>query len=323
MDIFRNLTKGKIKFITFPLAVIAGLIFLPISMGLGFAYLTNKKVSNKKLRFSLLSIIALITLFLGSAWVAALVLPSPEKTPPQSKQTQELGKKEEKEEVKGKTITDKDNKVEFKVTNTGCISNNFALAKKFKIVESKDNWYKPGATIDERLRVKQKVLERTYRIVVPEDIDLNSLKATVGKLLANQQKNDPDIDETTIGVYDRERDAFEAYTVGQFIWGFGGKLGKVTPEIAESNNREGYSVSCDIKERIKQGVKAKSQKPTAREFEIYDDWNGRVNALLDRGISDFDEDKIAEDVAKKYRVTLKEFDKIFLKVTVWNTGGDF
>src|SRR3972149_1255059 len=72
----QNLLKGKRKLITIPLLVILGLAFLPIAIGIGAGWLVYKKVGNPKLKYSLLAVIALFTLFVGSAWVSAVNSPS-------------------------------------------------------------------------------------------------------------------------------------------------------------------------------------------------------------------------------------------------------
>ena len=71
------LFSGKRKFLTIPVAVILGLVFLPITIGLLLTWFSYKKIGNKKVKYSVASIFALLTLFFGSAYVSALVSPTP------------------------------------------------------------------------------------------------------------------------------------------------------------------------------------------------------------------------------------------------------
>lgn len=71
--------SGKRKFITIPLAVIFGLAFLPFVMGGSLAWLSYKKIDNKKLQYAALTGIGLLTLFFGSAWAVGVA--SPPQTP--------------------------------------------------------------------------------------------------------------------------------------------------------------------------------------------------------------------------------------------------
>jgi len=52
------------------------LIFFPIAIGIGIGFFVYKRVANPKLKYSLLTIITLLTLFFGSAWVIALNSPT-------------------------------------------------------------------------------------------------------------------------------------------------------------------------------------------------------------------------------------------------------
>lgn len=80
----KRLFEGKRKLITIPFIGILFLAFLPIALGLGLGWLVYKKVGSPKLKYSLLAVIALFTIFTGSAWVSAMTSPSK----PESKQEQ-------------------------------------------------------------------------------------------------------------------------------------------------------------------------------------------------------------------------------------------
>lgn len=83
----KKLFEGKRKLITIPLVAILSLAFLPIAIGLGAGWLVYKKVGSPKLKYSLLAVIGLFTLFFGSAWVSAMNSPSQPKTEQQAQAT--------------------------------------------------------------------------------------------------------------------------------------------------------------------------------------------------------------------------------------------
>ena len=72
----KKLFEGRKRLITIPLALILGLIFLPITIGLLLAWLAYTKVGNKPLKIASISVIGLLTLFFGSVYIAAFVSPS-------------------------------------------------------------------------------------------------------------------------------------------------------------------------------------------------------------------------------------------------------
>ncbi len=79
----KQLFTGKKKLITIPIAIILGLAFLPFVIAGLATWFVHKKVTNKKVKYSAFTVIALLTLFFGSAWVAAMSSPS---TPTQNKE---------------------------------------------------------------------------------------------------------------------------------------------------------------------------------------------------------------------------------------------
>ncbi len=72
----KNLFSGRKKFVTIPVAALLGLFFLPVTIGILLIYFSNKKIRLKPLRYSIVGILSLITLFFGTAYVAAFVSPS-------------------------------------------------------------------------------------------------------------------------------------------------------------------------------------------------------------------------------------------------------
>ncbi len=72
----KQLFSGRKKLITIPLAIILGLTFFPFVIAVLLAWFVHKKIGNKKVRYAAFAGIALLTLFFGSAWVAAMTSPS-------------------------------------------------------------------------------------------------------------------------------------------------------------------------------------------------------------------------------------------------------
>lgn len=71
-----RLFKGKRKLITIPLTLMFGLVLLPFVVGGVLCWLIYKKVSNKKVKWISLGLVALFTIFVGSAWMSGLATPS-------------------------------------------------------------------------------------------------------------------------------------------------------------------------------------------------------------------------------------------------------
>lgn len=72
----QQLFRGKRKFITIPTLLMIGLLFLPFTLGISIGYVVYKKVPNSKLKYTILTVITLFTLFFGTAWVAAMGSPN-------------------------------------------------------------------------------------------------------------------------------------------------------------------------------------------------------------------------------------------------------
>lgn len=68
----KKIFEGRKKFISIPIVVILSLTFFPIAIGLGLGWIVYKKIGNKKLKYSVLVIIALFTLLFGGVWVSAM-----------------------------------------------------------------------------------------------------------------------------------------------------------------------------------------------------------------------------------------------------------
>lgn len=79
MEKIKELFKGNKKFLTIPVAGLLGLFFLPITILFLIGWLICAKVSNKKVKIVGLGIVGLFILFFGSAYVSAIVSPTPPK----------------------------------------------------------------------------------------------------------------------------------------------------------------------------------------------------------------------------------------------------
>ena len=75
----RKLFVGKKKFLTIPIVLLVGLLFLPITILLLIGWLIYAKIPNKKIRIAGLSVIGLFILFFGWAYVSAIFNPTPPK----------------------------------------------------------------------------------------------------------------------------------------------------------------------------------------------------------------------------------------------------
>lgn len=154
-------------------------------------------------------------------------------------------------------------------------------------------------------------IRKIYRIVVPGDVTKEELKATAIQLVLNKTKMDPDIDEIAIFIYDREEDAEGAYTLGKAEWCPNGEWGVVTSKIASTNDRSSYKFAFNIKDKV--GNVDLENKPTAREYEIYDIYNKALWEDPDRP-----EEEVTTEVAKELGISEEELERIYLKVFTYN-----
>lgn len=101
----KNLFKGKKAIVTIPIALSIAVVALPFAVGIGLGYLAYKKIPNAKLKFGSIAIIALLTLFMGSAYVAALISPSKPEAEQTQKQTEAKAEEENASSVLSETST--------------------------------------------------------------------------------------------------------------------------------------------------------------------------------------------------------------------------
>jgi len=154
-------------------------------------------------------------------------------------------------------------------------------------------------------------IRKRYRVVVPSDISKAEFKSTLIQLMMDETKKNPDIDEIAVLVYDRKEDADSVYTFGKVDWAPNGDWAGVTTKIASSNDRSSYKYVFDIKDKV--GNIDSEDKPTEREFEIYDTYE---EALWED--VNVPEEVVRERVAKELGISEEELDKIYIKVLAYN-----
>lgn len=157
----KSLFQGKRKFISIPLIGILALAFFPIAIGLGLGYLIFKKVGNTKVRYTSLAVVGLLTLFIGSTWVAAMSSPSK----PQDAKTAEVKQTAQvdyNESQATKPVKVSQSPTPFK-SQTAPNNPNIVLAKVIKVVD--------GDTIEVDLGEGNKKTVRYIGIDTPETVD--------------------------------------------------------------------------------------------------------------------------------------------------------
>jgi len=149
----------------------------------------------------------------------------------------------------------------------------------------------------------------TLSITVPFDISKESLTNTLKSIVSEKTNTDNDIDEIVIFAYDDKDDiGRDQYTFGKLLWAPNGKTGNVTPQIARNNNRNNYQFDIIVKDKV--GKIKKADLPTARELEIY-------NEIMSEKYWDMQEEQSEPIIMKKFKITKKELDAIWLKVAAY------
>jgi hypothetical protein len=149
----------------------------------------------------------------------------------------------------------------------------------------------------------------TLSITVPFDISKKSLKNTLKSIASDQTNKNNDIDEIVIFAYDDKDDiGRDQYTFGKLLWAPNGKTGNVTPLIAKNNTRNNYEFDIIIKDKV--GEIKKADLPTARELKIY-------NEIMSEKYWDMQEEQSEPIIMKKFKITKKELNAIWLKVAAY------
>jgi len=149
----------------------------------------------------------------------------------------------------------------------------------------------------------------TLSITVPFNISKVSLSNTLKSIVSDQTNKDNDIDEIVIFAYDDKDDiGRDQYIFGKLLWAPNGKTGNITPQIAKNNTRDNYKFDIIIKDKV--GEIKKADIPTARELEIY-------NEIMSEKYWDMQEEQSDPILMKKFKITKKELDAIWLKVAAY------
>ena len=160
----------------------------------------------------------------------------------------------------------------------------------------------------QELKDLPKFIRLTMSIVVPFDISKENLENTLKSIVSKKTEKDNDIDEIVIFAYDDKNDIGTGYTFGKLFWSPNAKTGNVTPEIAKNNIRTNYKFDIIIKDKV--GNISKSDLPTKRELEIY-------NEIMSEKYWDMQEEDMIPIVMKKFNITEKELKEIHLKVLAY------
>lgn len=160
----------------------------------------------------------------------------------------------------------------------------------------------------QELKDLPKFIRLTMSIVVPFDISKENLENTLKSIVSKKTEKDNDIDEIVIFAYDDKNDIGTGYTFGKLLWSPNAKTGNVTPEIAKKNIRTNYKFDIIIKDKV--GEISKSNLPTKRELEIY-------NEIMSEKYWDVQEEVMIPKVMKKFNITEKELRDIHLKVLAY------
>tara|TARA_R110002049_G_scaffold59017_1_gene159887 strand:- start:2133 stop:2831 length:699 start_codon:yes stop_codon:yes gene_type:complete len=157
----------------------------------------------------------------------------------------------------------------------------------------------------QELKDLPKFIRLTMSIIVPFDISKENLENTLKSIVSEKMEKDNDIDEIVIFAYDDKNDIEMGYTFGKLLWSPNGKTGNVTPEIAKNNIRTNYKFDIIIKDKV--GNISKSDLPTKRELEIY-------NEIMSEKYWDMQEEESEPIIMKKFNISRKELKDIWLKV---------
>jgi hypothetical protein len=168
-------------------------------------------------------------------------------------------------------------------------------------------------------------IRKEYRVVVTSDISKEELKSTLIQVVMDKTSENHDIDEVVVFAYDRKEDTGSIYTFGRVEWCPNGDWAGVTSIIASTNDRSSYQYNFDIKDKV--GTIDASDRPTEREFEIHDYYDGRLLEETKKLIEAEDagsqykyadqeelENAVRKEVANKYGISEEELDKIYIKV---------
>lgn len=146
-----------LKFLAIPIIGLLALSFLPFTIGLGAGYFVYKKFGNHKVKYGVLTAIAVLTLFTGSAWVAGLTS-EPPKTPQKQEEQIDFNKSQATKPSASQTSPTPTWKPQTAPANA-----NIVLARVIRIID--------GDTIEVDLGEGNKKTVRYIGIDTPETVD--------------------------------------------------------------------------------------------------------------------------------------------------------
>jgi hypothetical protein len=124
------------------------------------------------------------------------------------------------------------------------------LATSYEIIES------------ERHTEMGVIEEATFKVTIPSDIKQEQVEPTLRKIVADINEAEPKLDQFFVLMYSDKSVVDYAYDIGRAVWAYQGEYGRITPEIAKSNNRSGYSITIDIEPNIEEYLVSRNREET-------------------------------------------------------------
>ena len=99
----------------------------------------------------------------------------------------------------------------------------------------------------------------SYSVTINNDVKQVQVQPTMDQIIKDLTVKDPDLDEIILFVYsDKEAKKNQVYDIGKATWAPYGKLGNMTPIIAQKNDRSQYQITYDIKANIEEYLKKRN-----------------------------------------------------------------
>jgi hypothetical protein len=170
--------------------------------------------------------------------------------------------------------------------------------------------------------------EATYRVTIPTDIKQLQIEPTLQKIVNDIISSEPELDQFTVFMYSDKAVVDGAYDVGRAVWAQGGEYGKITPELAKSNNRSGFTTTIDVEPNIEEYLASRNRQETIngltteqrkaifkdlvsltdKAYDTADHTDLTPGQWLDNLIQEFDLNK--QDVIDTYTKDYYEVDKL-------------
>jgi hypothetical protein len=104
--------------------------------------------------------------------------------------------------------------------------------------------------------------EASFKVIIPSDIKQTQVEPTLRKIVADINEAEPELDQFFVFMYSDKAVIEYGYDIGRAIWAYQGEYGRITPEIAKSNNRSGYSITIDIEPNIEEYLASRNREET-------------------------------------------------------------